>query len=76
MGDVPFLTREAYRDVRHAQRPARTDSGIHSAVLNARLADAVDESAGLADADTSDRFTKILRGTGNLLWMVKAHVQK
>jgi DNA-binding ferritin-like protein len=48
----------------------------HSALLNARLADAVDESAGFADADTSDRFTKILRGTGNLLWMVKAHVQK
>lgn len=55
--------------------PAPTRESI-VALLNARLADAVDESAGLADADTSDMFTKILRGTGNLLWMVKAHVQK
>jgi DNA-binding ferritin-like protein len=55
--------------------PAPTRDSI-VALLNARLADAVDESATLADDDTSDRFTKISRGTDKPLWVVKAHVQK
>lgn len=37
---------------------------------------AIDEAAGLKDADTADLFTEVSRGIDKLLWMVEAHVQK
>jgi starvation-inducible DNA-binding protein len=36
---------------------------------------AIDETAALKDADTSDVLTEISRGLDKLLWMVEAHVQ-
>lgn len=36
---------------------------------------AIDESAKLADADTSDLFTGLSRELDKLLWMIEAHTQ-
>ena len=36
---------------------------------------AIDEAEELDDADTSDMFTEISRGTDKWLWMVEAHMQ-
>ncbi len=36
---------------------------------------AIEESAGLGDADTSDLFTGLSRGLDKSLWLVEAHLQ-
>jgi starvation-inducible DNA-binding protein len=36
--------------------------------------EAIDEAAGLGDADTADLFTEISRETDKQLWLVEAHL--
>ena len=36
---------------------------------------AIDQTAGLGDADTADLFTEVSRGIDKHLWLVEAHLQ-
>jgi starvation-inducible DNA-binding protein len=54
----------------------------HVAALSRALAEfgrearlAIDEAAGLGDADTADLFTEVSRGIDKWLWFVEAHSQ-
>jgi starvation-inducible DNA-binding protein len=56
------------------------DQQAHIAAVAAALAafgesarDAIDETAGFGDADTSDVFTEISRGIDYQLWLVESH---
>jgi starvation-inducible DNA-binding protein len=58
------------------------DAEAHIAAVTAALAtfgesarNAIDETASFGDADTSDVFTEISRGTDQQLWLVDAHRQ-
>src|SRR5215208_3748095 len=58
------------------------DSATHIGAVTAALAafgdsvrNAIDETAGFGDADTSDVFTEISRGIDQQLWLVESHRQ-
>lgn len=43
--------------------------------LGKLVRDAIDQTAELGDADTSDLFTEVSRGVDKHLWLVEAHLQ-
>lgn len=45
------------------------------ALLQKRLADAIDSTAQFGDADTADIFTEISREIDKQLWFIEAHLQ-
>ena len=45
------------------------------AKLGKSMRAAIDSSAELGDADTTDLFTEVSRGVDKLLWKVEAHLQ-
>jgi starvation-inducible DNA-binding protein len=58
------------------------DAEAHVTAVTAALAsfgesvrNAIDETAGFGDADTSDVFTEISRGVDQQLWLVESHRQ-
>jgi len=62
--------------------PRGTDARDHVDALSGALAtfgklarEAIARSAALGDADTTDIFTEISRGTDKWLWFVEAHLQ-
>lgn len=82
-GTALGTTKMSARTSRLADYPAETVGGTESletlidrfATLSASTREAIEVSAKLGDADTSDLFTGISRGLDKSLWFLEAHLQ-